>query len=224
MGIVGGHQRNARLFGKADQLGQHRLLLFKAVVLNFQVVIPMPEQVVVPQRNFLGAVVIPGQQRLRHLARQAGRQADQPFVVLLQQLMVHTRFGVEPLNKPGADHFNKVFIPGFIFAKQNQVTVSVNAGHLIKPGAGGHIHLTANDRLDARLFGRLVKIHTAVHNTVVGDGNGGLAQLLHAVKQLVNAARAVQQTVLRVYMQMGKLPFSHALSSPAGFLRSPASA
>ena len=72
VGIVGGHQRNARLFGKAEQLGQHRLLLLNAVVLNLQVVISLSKQVVVPQRNFLGAVVITGQQRLRHLARQAG--------------------------------------------------------------------------------------------------------------------------------------------------------
>ena len=46
---------------------------------------------------------------------------------------------------------------------------------LIKTGAGGHIDLTADDGLDARLFGRLVKLHTAVHHTVVGAGNGSLA-------------------------------------------------
>ena len=145
-------------------------------------------------------------------------------MVLFQQLMVHTGLGVKALNEPGTDHFNEVFIPGFIFTQQNQVAVAVNAGYLVKPGAGSHIHLTADDRLDARLFSCLIKIHTAVHHAMVGDGNGGLAQFLHPVKQLVNAARAVQQAVLRVYVQMGKLPFSHALSSPAGFLRSPASA
>ena len=40
------------------------------------------------------------------------------------------------------------------------MVIAIDLVHLIKAGAGGHINLTADDGLDARLFGRLVELHT----------------------------------------------------------------
>ena len=58
------------------------------------------------------------------------------------------------------------------------MVVAVDLIYLVKTGAGGHIHLTADDGLDARLFCSLIKLHAAVHHAVVGAGNGGLSALL----------------------------------------------
>ena len=126
-------------------------------------------------------------------------------MVLLQQVMVNARLGIKALQETGGYHFDQVFIPGFIFAEQDQVVVAVNAVDLIKAGAGGNIHLTANDRLDARGFGCIIKGNAAVHNAVVGNGNGGLAQLFDMVKQAVNTAGAIQQAVLSMQVQVGEL-------------------
>ena len=66
---------------------------------------------------------------------------------------------------------------------------------LVKAAAGRHIQLTADDGLDPGLFGGLVEIHAAVHDTVIGDGNGGLSQFLHPLHQRAQTAGAVQQAV-----------------------------
>ena len=104
--IVGGDHRDAGFARKADELRQHDRVLLQTVVLQFQIVVPCPEQIAEIQRGLLGALVIPCQNRLRHLARQTRRQADQTLVVLFQQLLIHARLGVEPLGKTGGYHFN----------------------------------------------------------------------------------------------------------------------
>ena len=68
------------------------------------------------------------------------------------------------------------------------MVVAVDLVDLIEPGASGNVDFAADDGLDARFFGRFVKLHTAVHDTVVGAGDGRLPALLHAVHQLVDAA------------------------------------
>ena len=162
------------------------------MVLQLNIIVALAEQIVIVKRNLLGALIVPCQNRLRDLTGKAGGKADQAFVVLLQQVMVNARLGIKALQETGGYHFDQVFIPGFIFAEQDQVVVAVNAVDLIKAGAGGNIHLTANDRL-------------AVHNAVVGNRNGGLAQLFDIVKQAVNTAGAIQQAVLSMQVQVGEL-------------------
>ena len=71
---------------------------------------------------------------------------------------------------------------------------------LVKPGAAGHIDLTANHRMDAPFFGRLVKIDHAIHTAVVGNSHRVLSQLLRGVQQPFDPAGAVQKAVFRVYM------------------------
>ena len=107
------------------------------------------------------------------------------------------------------------------------MVVAINFIYLIKAGTGGHIDLTADDGLDACLFCSLVKLHTAVHNAVVGAGNGSLTALFYAVHQLVNAAGTIQQTVFRMNMQVDKVSplfvilarFRHAFTSSASCSR-----
>ena len=205
VGVVGGNHGDACLPRKADKLRQNGSVFFQAVVLQLNIIVALAEQIVIVKSNLLGALIVPCQNRLRDLTGKAGGKADQAFVVLLQQVMVNARLGIKALQETGGYHFDQVFIPGFIFAEQDQVVVAVNAVDLIKAGAGGNIHLTANDRLDACGFGCIIKGNTAVHNTVVGNGNGGLAQLFDIVKQAVNTAGAIQQAVLSMQVQVGEL-------------------
>ncbi len=66
------------------------------------------------------------------------------------------------------------------------------------------IDLTADDGMDAALFGFRVKIDDPIHRAMVGDGAGIHAQLLDAVKQRADAVCAVQQAVFGVKVQMCK--------------------
>ena len=84
------------------------------------------------------------------------------------------------------------------------IPVLTAANLTVKPGIGRHIHLTAQDRIDARLPGRPVKINDAEHDAMVGDGTAVHAQLLYPLNALFDLIRTVQQAVLRVDMQMCK--------------------
>ena len=64
--------RDAGLPRQADELRQHDLVFFEAVVLQFDVIVALAEQVPIPQRCLLGAVIVPCQNRAGYLARQAG--------------------------------------------------------------------------------------------------------------------------------------------------------
>ena len=135
--------------------------------------------------------VVARQQRLRNFARKAGRKADKPLVMFLQQGMVNAGLVVETVDKPGRHQFDEVFIARLVFAQKHKVVRAVNAVHLVETRARGHIHFAANDGLNARLFGGFIKIDAAVHHAVVCDGYGRLAQLFHPFHQRLDAARAV---------------------------------
>ena len=117
MSVVGGCHGDVRLPGKLDELRQNGGIFFQAVILQFDVVILCTEQVPVPQRSRLCALVVPCQNGLRDLARKTGRKADKPLVVLLQKLLVHAGLGVKALHKTGRDHFDQVLVAGLVFAQ-----------------------------------------------------------------------------------------------------------
>ena len=147
-------------------------------------------------------------------------------MMLRKQLLINARFGVKALGKACGHHLDQIFVAGLVLAQQDQVAVAVNAVHLIKASAGRNINLTADDRLDARRLGSVKKRNASIHNTVVSDGTGRLPHLLEPVKHPVNAAGTVQQAVLGMHMQVGKLsrgvfrhgsfPFHWARRHPGG--------
>ena len=103
--------------------------------------------------------------------------------------------------------------------------VAIDLVHLIKAGAGGHIDLTADDRLDACGLGGVKKRHTAVHDAVIRDGTRRLPHRLQSVKHPVNAAGTVQQTVFCMDMEVDEVSsllialtgFDHFVSSFSAF-------
>lgn len=76
VGVVGGCHRDAGLPRQFDELGQDDSILFEAVVLQFDVVIALAEQLLIPQGRGLCPLVVSRQNGLRDLAceaRQTGR-------------------------------------------------------------------------------------------------------------------------------------------------------
>ena len=103
----------------------------------------------------------------------------------------------------------QIFISGSVLAQQHQmVRITVNAMDFILHPATGNINLTTNDRFDSRRLGSLIKINAAIHDTMIRNGNGSLPQFPDPLHHGVNTTRSVQQTVLRMHMQMYKAHFS----------------
>ena len=71
------------------------------------------------------------------------------------------------------------------------------------------VDLAADDRLDAVLRARLVQLDGAVHHAVVGQRQGRLVERRGALRERVDLARAVEQRVLGVNVQMGAGEAAH---------------
>ena len=107
----------------------------------------------------------------------------------------------------------QVFVAGPVLTQQHQmVWIIVDAVHPIRYAPTGNIDLAAYDGLDPGGFCGFIEVNTTVHHAVVGDGNGGLSQLLHPVHDPVDAAGAVQKAVFGMDMQMYK---AHGFTSSA---------
>ena len=65
-----------------------------------------------------------------------------------------------------------------------------------------HAHLDSEDRLDASLGAGLGEAHGAVEAVVVGEGQGGLAELGRPVDQLGDATAAVEEAEVRVDVEV----------------------
>ena len=78
------------------------------------------------------------------------------------------------------------------------VSLIVESMNLILAASCGKVTLAADDRLDTPRLCLFVKIHSAVHNAVVGNCNGIHAQLNRTVQQVIKAACSVKQAVFRM--------------------------
>ena len=79
--VVRADERKALLLVHPDQLPVHVLLLRDTVVLQLEEEIVLPENVPVLKGRPLRSFVVPARDCLGDLARKAGREADEPFVV-----------------------------------------------------------------------------------------------------------------------------------------------
>ena len=205
MGVVGHHQRQARILGKAQDAAVDLLLLRQAVILQLQEKTTLAEDLRQLQCIGLGALVVSCPQSAGNPASQTGRQGDQALGMLPQQVQIHTGLDIKTVQKALGDQIAEVFIARLVFAQQHQVLgLVVHAVDPVGHGAGRHIDLAADDGLDARRLGRAVKVNDAVHDAVVRDRHGGLSQLGSPLDKLPDAAGAVEQAVFRMHMKVYK--------------------
>ena len=213
VGVVGADQGNARLLVQAQQAPVHRGLLGNAVVLKLQIEVVPAQDLLHSQGVFLGPLIVAADQAAGNFTGQARRQADKTLRMPAQQVQVDAGLDIEPVYKGLAHQVRQIPVSRFVFAQQHQVPgLRVQLIGFVQPGPPGHIHLAPNDRVDALGLAGPVKVDGAVHNAVVRDGHRRLAQLLHQLRQVPDAAGTVQQAVLRVDVQMGK---GHITPPPA---------
>ena len=125
--------------------------------------------------------------------------------MLVQYRPVYARLNIEALGKAGGDEIAEVAVARLILAQEDQVRiVVVNAVLLIAHVARRDIDLAADDRLYARGLAGTVEIDSTVHYAVIGDRDGVLPQLLYTLRQLFDAAGAVEQGILAMHMKMNE--------------------
>ena len=121
VGIVGTHQRDARLAVDAQQLPVHLGLVGDAVVLQLQIEAVLPEDVPHGQGIFLRPVIVAVHQPAGYLSGQTRRQGDQPLGMLAQQIHIDAGLDVKALGERLAHHIGQVPIARLVFAQQHQM-------------------------------------------------------------------------------------------------------
>ena len=125
--------------------------------------------------------------------------------MLPQQPLVDSGLQVEAVDEGPGYEVAEVAVARLVFTEQHQVPgLVVDAVLPVLHGTGGNIDLAADDGLHPRRLGGLVEGDGPVHDPVVRDGDGLLAQLLEALHQPFDAAGAVQQAVFTVYVQVNE--------------------
>ena len=75
----------------------------------------------------------------------------------------------------------------------------------LQPRAGGYVEFATDQRLEVGGFGGIKKLDGAEHVAVVGQRDGGLAQLGRAFHQPVDFAGSVQQAVVGVDVEVDEI-------------------
>jgi len=205
--IVCGDQAQAFFLRKIDQMFVDCFLFGQAMVLQFE------EKPFVAEHgseficNLDSAVQVIAYDGVGDFTGQARAGADQSFAELPEDFLVDSRPIVEAFQVGDAGEFEEIFIALKILGQQQQV-IRCFADALSAFFAavfGGNVGLVTDDRFDACSHGRGVKFYSAVHVAVIGDGEGVHAVLLALVEQVVEAAGAVEQGIMRVHVQMNEL-------------------
>ena len=157
----------------------------------------------------------PLQDQARNVAREAGRQRNEPLVLLREQVHVDAGLVVVALDEPGRAELDEVLIALLVFAQEHQVRVFAGDLGLVKAAALGDVDLAPDDRMNARLLAGLVEVDHAVHHapwSVIARDS--MPSSLARCTSGPDAAGAVQQGVFGVQMQVRK---GHARSPPVFF-------
>ena len=150
----------------------------RLVQLQFEVIV-IAEDPLVPENRLLGLRQIIGRDGTRHLARQAGRAADQSFVVFFDLRTVRSGAHVEALGPRLRDNLDKVVVALEVLRKQDQVvTALVGLALLVLQAPPGNIDFTADDRLEVHLPAQFFELLLAG-----GDLRRRVVSLLRTVAQ-----------------------------------------
>ena len=163
MNVAGGHQRDAQPLGDLRRPLHRHPLRLQVVVLDLDVVV-VAEEFSIPGGDFGGLFQVglaAGQQRAVQLAGNAAAQADQPFLVGGQQLLVDPRLEIKPLQEGRRGEFHEVAKAGAVAGQERQMDswpLSSRRPFFVEAAAGGDVGLQPEDRIDAQFLGRLVEL------------------------------------------------------------------
>jgi len=117
VGIVGGHQGNTRLSGKAYQGLVCPGLFRNGVVLDLQVKISLAKKVVIKTSPLPSSLFVSLQDQGGDLASQTGGRGNEPPGVSGQQVVVHPGFVIKSVGVGNRDQFYQISISRIVFCQ-----------------------------------------------------------------------------------------------------------
>ena len=205
VGVVGGDQGDAELGGDAHDLGIDNAIFRRAVVLDFQVEV-FAKELLIPAGHLPGHVRAPLEDRLGDFAAQAGGSHDQALAVLLQGGLINAgaredATAAHAAQVADAGELDQVAVAGGVLGQHHQVVTPFLLGLGIVDRSVHHIHLVADDRLDAGGLAELEQLDGAIHHTVVGEGQGRHAQLHGPLHHLGQLGGPIKEAVVAVVVE-----------------------
>ena len=215
--VVRGEQRHVDGAGDLHQLRVRPVLIGDAVVLELDEEVVATEDVLEPPRDGARAGLVVLEQRLEHLAAEAARGRDDPFVVVLEQLPVHLGLLVVALEVGAAGELDQVLVAGEGLRERGEVVVGLAPALDL---AAGVVHLAvaprralravlerlvelgADDRRDPDVARGLVHVEDAVHVAVVGDADRRLPVGGRGRHDVADPRGTIEHRVLGVHVKM----------------------
>ena len=119
MQIVCRHQTKTELLRQLLQFRADLVFLIKVVVLNFQKVIFLTENIYIFLNTAARSLQVVLQNHLRHLAGNAGTEADYALVIGAQYVLVYTRLIIKALQLTDADNLHQVMVACIVLRQQD---------------------------------------------------------------------------------------------------------
>jgi hypothetical protein len=207
MRIVGCDDTDAQLAAEPQHALGDDLFVRNAVLLNLEPEPLRTEHRGKPFGALLCLVVFALAKPERHLTREAGREANDPLVMLLQHLAIDSRTAIKPFGEANGREPHQIAIADAIRGQQHEMAVRSRGPRgllLFPPGAEGQIRLEAENRADALRLRLLVEAPGGVEISVIGDGQAVHAQLLDVLHQLGDPIGAVEQGVFAVGVEVNE--------------------
>ena len=144
---------------------------------------------------------------------QTGRGHDQPFAVLLQQVLIDAGARKDSASPHSAEmtdagELDQISVTNCVLGQNHQVVTLLLLRLRVVDRAIDHVHLVADDRLEIRALAELEQLDGAVHDAVVCQGDGRHAQLLSPLHHRWKLRSPIQEAVIAVVMEGDK---SHGL-------------
>ena len=200
--VVGGDDRQLEALREVDEDLVEGDLLGEAVVLELDEEVAGLEAVLEAAERVAPRGLSLHQDLLRHVAAHAGGGADDPLVVLAQDVEVDAR-AAPRLDPAAADQAHEVLVAVLAGREEHEVVLHPVLGP--RAIARGERDLAAEDRLDLRGLARFVEAHRAVHVVVIGQRDGAHPELTDLLDQAVQPDRPIEHGELGVDVEVDEL-------------------
>ena len=204
--VVRHDERQPEIPGNRLEADVDDALLVDALILHLQEEVPRTENVPIRGGGIDRLLLLFRPDSGRDLSLQTAAQSDEAGRVLREQFLVDPGLVVEPLGVTGGDELDQVVIPLVGRREEDQVVRRLAGCSALRPPiARSNVHLTAENRIDSPLPRLIVKDDRREHVAVLGNRERRHLELHRAVEELLDAARAVEQRVLGVQVQMDEI-------------------
>ena len=109
--IIGCHKLHIQLFTQPQKGLIYRLLSHNSMVLKLQKEIPPPENLLILKSCLFSLLIQPPLQIALNFSGQASAEADNSFMVLFKDLIIHPGPVIESVHKPFGHNLNQILIP-----------------------------------------------------------------------------------------------------------------